>query len=100
MILDELKGRIVLIKLRSHEELETFGIPSANVYAKVIEVDERAGIWVENPRWVPRKAGQAQEGHLTQVLIRWEYIVGIMTFPQREGPGEDDEIKQIGFVPE
>jgi hypothetical protein len=100
MILDDLREEVVLVKLRGHEELVTFGISSSNIYAKVIEVDERVGVWVENPKWSPRKAAkQDEEGHIAQILIRWEYIVGIMIFPEREGfRDEDEEIKPIGFV--
>jgi hypothetical protein len=99
MILEELKGEVALIKLRSHEDLVTFGVSTANIYAKVVEVDDRVGIWVENPKWSPRRQG-AEESHLAHILIRWEYIVGIMTFPEREGFREEEDIKPIGFVPE
>jgi hypothetical protein len=98
MILDELKGEIVLIKLKSYEELETFGVPSSSVYAKVIEVDERVGIWIENPKWSPKKTAKEDQEHMTQILIRWEYVVGIMTFPDRDGFKEEAEIKPMGFV--
>jgi hypothetical protein len=99
MLLDDLKNDIVLIKIRNHEELTTFGIRSPNIYAKVIEVDERLGIWVENPRWKPQTDSKTDESHLTRILLKWEHIVGIMTFPEREGYKEDEEIKPIGFVP-
>jgi hypothetical protein len=98
MILDDLKEEVVLIKLRGHEELLTFGISTSNIYAKVIEVDERVGVWVENPKWTPRRESQEDEGHLAQILIRWEYIIGIMTFPEREGFRDEEDIKPIGFV--
>ena len=100
MILDELRGEVVLIKLKSHEELETFGVPSSSIYAKVIEIDERVGIWIENPKWSPRETTEKNQGHMTQILIRWEYVVGIMTFPDREGFKEEAEIKPMGFVTE
>ena len=99
MLLDDLKGDIVLIKLRSHEELSTFGISSTNIYAKVIEIDERVGVWVENPRWKPSTDPDKDESHLAQILLRWEYIIGIMTFPEREGYKDDEDIKPIGFAP-
>ena len=99
MLLDDLKGDIVLIKLREFEELATFGISSTSVYAKIIEIDDRVGLWVENPRWSPGMArpGEEDETHLAHVLIRWEYVIGIMTFPERRGFDEEDEIKPIGF---
>lgn len=97
MILDELRGEIVLIKLKGHEELETFGVPSSSIYAKVIEIDERAGIWVENPKWSPKKTPSENQEHLTQILIRWDYVVGLMTFPDREGFKEEEGIKRMGF---
>jgi hypothetical protein len=100
MILDDLRGEVAIIKLRSHEELATFGITTANIYAKVIEVDERVGIWVENPKWSPRTRGDEEESHLAHILIRWEYVIGIMTFPEREGIREEEDIKPIGFVRE
>ncbi len=100
MLLDDLKDEVVLIKLRGHEDLVTFGITSPNIYAKVIEVDERVGVWVENPKWKPHSSSASEEAHLAQVLIRWEYIIGIMTFPERRGFKEEEEdIKPIGFVP-
>jgi len=99
MILDDLKDEVVLIKLRGHEDLVTFGITSPNIYAKVVEVDERVGIWVENPKWRPRPSSSEEEAHLAQVLIRWEYIIGIMTFPERKGFKGEEDIKPIGFVP-
>ena len=99
MILDDLREEVVLIKLRGHEELVTFGISSSNIYAKVIEVDERVGVWVENPKWTARRESQDDEGHLAQILLRWEYIIGIMTFPEREGFRNEEDIKPIGFVP-
>jgi hypothetical protein len=98
MILDDLKDDVVLVKLRGHEELVTFGISSSNIYAKVIEVDERVGVWVENPKWTPRKPIDDDESHLAQILIRWEYIIGIMTFPERDGFRDEEDIKPIGFV--
>jgi hypothetical protein len=98
MILDELRGEVALIKLKSHEELETFGVPASSIYAKVIEVDERVGIWVENPKWSPKKTAPEEQEHLTQILIRWEYVVGIMIFPDREGFKEEEDIKPMGFV--
>ena len=99
MLLDDLKGDVVLIKLREFEELITFGISSTNVYAKVVEIDDRVGLWVENPSWSPRMAQpeEEDESHLAHILIRWEYVIGIMTFPERQGFDEDDEIKPIGF---
>jgi len=99
MLLDDLKGDVVLIKLREFEELITFGISSTSVYAKVVEIDDRVGLWVENPSWSPRMARPEEEDerHLAHVLIRWEYVIGIMTFPERQGFDEDDEIKPIGF---
>lgn len=98
MILDDLKGEVVLIKLREYEQLATFGISSINVYAKIVEVDERVGVWVENPNWSPGRASEEDASHLAHILLRWEYIVGIMTFPEREGFREEEDIKPIGFV--
>lgn len=98
MILDDLKGEVVLIKLREYEQLATFGIGSINVYAKIVEVDERVGVWVENPNWSPATASEDDASHLGHILLRWEYIVGIMTFPEREGFREEEDIKPIGFV--
>ena len=99
MILEDLRGEVALIKLRSHDDLTVFGISTPNIYAKVVEVDERAGIWVENPRWSPRRpAGAEDETHLAHILIRWEYVIGIMTFPEREGFREEEDIKPIGFI--
>jgi hypothetical protein len=98
MILDDLRGEVVLIKLRSAEDLATFGVSSTNIYAKVIEIDERVGVWVENPRWTPGTHEDTEEGHLAQILIRWDYVVGIMTFPERKGFKEEEDIKPIGFV--
>jgi hypothetical protein len=98
MILDDLKDEVVLIKLRGHEELVTFGISSANIYAKIIEIDERVGVWVENPKWSTKQDVAGQEGQLAQILIRWEYVIGIMTFPEGEDLEEEEDIKPIGFV--
>jgi hypothetical protein len=98
LILDDLKGEVVLIKLREYEQLATFGISSINVYARIVEVDERVGVWVENPNWSPTAAPEDEDKHLAHILLRWEYIIGIMTFPEREGFGEEEGIKPIGFV--
>jgi hypothetical protein len=98
MLLDDLRGEVVLIKLRDYEQLATFGIASVNVYAKIIEVDERVGVWVENPNWSPAAAPEDDDSHLAHILVRWEYIVGIMMFPERDGFAEEEEIKPIGFV--
>lgn len=97
-MLDDLKGEVVLIKVRQHEELTTFGVGSVNIYAKIVEVDERVGVWVENPDWKPQAGSDEDEGHLAHVLLRWEYIIGIMTFPEREAFREDQGIKPIGFL--
>lgn len=98
MILDDLRGEVVLIKLRDYEQLTTFGIFSVNVYAKIVEVDERVGVWVENPNWSPATAPEEDDSHLANILVRWEYIVGIMTFPERDGFREEEDIKPIGFM--
>ncbi len=98
MILDDLRGEVVLIKLREYEQLATFGITSINVYAKIVEVDERVGVWVENPNWSPAPPPEEDDSHLAHILVRWEYIVGIMTFPDRDGFSEDEDIKPIGFM--
>jgi hypothetical protein len=98
MMLDDLKGEVVLIKVRQHEELTTFGVGSVNIYAKIVEVDERVGVWVENPDWRPQAELDEDESHLAHVLLRWEYIIGIMTFPERDGFREDEDIKPIGFL--
>ena len=98
MILDDLQGEVVLIKLRDYEQLVTFGVNSVNVYAKIVEVDERVGVWVENPNWSPGSDTEEEASHLAHILVRWEYIVGIMTFPEREGFREEEDIKPIGFV--
>lgn len=85
MLLDDLRGEVVLIKLRTYEELVAFGISSTNVYAKIIEIDDRVGIWVENPSWSPRMAlpTDEDETHLAHILIKWEYVIGIIVFPER-----------------
>ena len=98
MILDDLKGEVVLIKMREYEQLATFGITSVNVYAKIVEVDERVGVWVENPNWSPATTPEDDDSHLAHILVRWEYIVGIMTFPERDRFREEEDIKPIGFV--
>jgi hypothetical protein len=98
LILDDLKGEVVLIKLREYEQLSTFGIGSVNVYAKIVEVDERVGVWVENPNWSPATDSEDDDSHLAHILLRWEYIIGIMTFPEREGFREEEDIKPIGFA--
>lgn len=98
MILDDLKGEVVLIKLRDYEQLTTFGITSINVYAKIVEVDERVGVWVENPNWSPTPTPEDDDSHIAHILVRWEYIVGIMMFPERDGFREEEDIKPIGFV--
>ena len=99
MVLDDLKGEVVIIKLRDYEDLTIFGISSTNIYAKIIEIDDRVGFWVENPSWAPRMAlpAEEEESHLAHILIRWEYVIGIMTVPEREGFTEDEEIKPVGF---
>jgi hypothetical protein len=98
VILDDLKGEVVFIKLRDYEQLVTFGVSSVNVYAKIVEVDERVGVWVENPNWSPGSGEEEDTSHLAHILVRWEYIVGIMTFPEREGFEEEEDIKPIGFA--
>lgn len=99
MVLDDLKGEVAIIKLREYEELVTFGISSTNIFAKIIEIDGRVGLWVENPSWSPRMAlpSEEDESHLAHILIRWEYVIGIMIFPEREGFSEDEDIKAIGL---
>jgi hypothetical protein len=98
LILDDLNGEVVLIKLREHEQLATFGVGSVNIYAKIVEVDERVGVWVENPNWSPATSSEDEDSHLAYILLRWEYIIGIMTFPEREGFREEEDIKPIGFT--
>jgi hypothetical protein len=96
MILDDLRGEVVFIKLRECEELAGFGIDSVNVYARIVEVDERVGVWVENPNWTPQSATEEDESQLAHILLRWEYIIGIMMFPECRGFREGVDIKPVG----
>lgn len=69
-----------------------------NVYAKIVEVDARVGVWVENPNWTPHADSEEDDSDFAHILVRWEYIIGIMTFPEREGFPEEEDIKPIGFL--
>lgn len=69
---------------------------------------EGMGIWIENPCYkrtkiqeedgtsIP-KDKQKEEDCITSLLIRWEHISSVITFPHDAPKGADKKVKLIGF---
>lgn len=108
----EIVGDIVQIILSDTEGLERIGVTSNGLFLKVTGIDE-LGLWVEHPQYTivqtndntgkPLPEDQQLRTELeANFLLRWEKIVTVVHFPNREGfdfpnPMED---RAIGFVTE
>lgn len=96
--LSEMVGDTVLLVLKNYEELQVTGITTPILYAKLTGV-EPLGIWIENPRWETISLGTgAPEHYRTHVLVRFEYLVSVIHFPERAGfEAPEHEIGRVGF---
>jgi hypothetical protein len=112
MFLDAYVNQNVQIKLKQLPESLTGPItgiyfPDKWCVAKLVYA-ESMGIWVENPCYEHIKV-QGEDGTAipaeeqttekcpTNLLIKWEYIDSIITFPQINPEGIGKEAKMIGF---
>ncbi|WP_316568284.1 hypothetical protein [Neobacillus sp. YIM B06451] len=115
MHLDNFEDKKVQIKFRNFpEEMkgEVTGIyePEEWYLAKLVK-SENFGVWVENPCYkrtmirdeegtvIPQEE-QIEETCITHLLIRWEYISAIITFPEKSRVGVDKKARLIGFQPD
>lgn len=115
MLLDDFENERIQIKLRNFpQEMvgDVTGIyrPDEWYLAKLVKSDNY-GIWVENPcykrtmirneegRAIP-KEDQVEETCITNLLIRWEYISSVITFPDQSRVGVDKKAHLIGFQPD
>ncbi|WP_409275292.1 hypothetical protein V1499_08110 [Neobacillus sp. SCS-31] len=115
MHLDNFEDKKVQIKFRNFpEEMkgDVTGIyePEEWYLAKLVK-SENFGIWVENPCYkrtmirdeegtvIPQEE-QIEETCITHLLIRWEYISSIITFPEKSRVGVDKKAHLIGFQPD
>ncbi|MFD1707291.1 hypothetical protein ACFSCZ_11170 [Siminovitchia sediminis] len=112
MFLDSYINQKIQIKFKHLPEAMTGPVtgiyyPDKWCVAKLIYT-ESMGIWIENPCYertkvldddgtaVP-KADQFSQRCPTHLLIKWEYIASIVTFPAEELTGAGEEAKMIGF---
>ncbi|MBT2757169.1 hypothetical protein AB1K84_23520 [Mesobacillus foraminis] len=114
MFLESFINQKIQIKLKNFPEHLTgqmTGIydPDAWYLVKLMKT-ESLGIWVENPchkrvkiqeedGTVIPEDKQKEEECTTNVLIRWEYISSVITFPAETTIGVDKKAKLIGFRP-
>ena len=106
----EIVGDVVQVNLGDSEGLELLGFNSKAPFVKVVGMDE-LGLWVEHPRYVivqtndktgkPLPEDQRVQTKLeANFMLRWDKIVTIVHFPNREGfdfPNPLDDAP-IGFV--
>ncbi|ALC91218.1 hypothetical protein AM500_16490 [Bacillus sp. FJAT-18017] len=115
MHLENFENQKVQIKLRNFPAEMTGDVtgiykPDEWYLAKLVK-SENSGIWVENPCYkqtlvrdedgtaIPEE-NQIEETCVTHLLIRWEYISSIITFPEKQKTGVDKKAQLIGFRPE
>lgn len=110
MTTSEIVGDIVQIILTDTEGLERIGVTNNGLFLKVTGMDD-LGLWVEHPNYVIVQTNDASGKPLpdnkqirteleANFLLRWEKIVTVVHFPNREGfdfpnPMED---RAIGFI--
>ncbi|WML50000.1 hypothetical protein RCG23_09185 [Neobacillus sp. PS3-34] len=115
MYLDSFVNQKIQLKLKNFPEELTGSItgifqPEEWYLVKLINT-ENMGIWVENPCYkrvkVEEEDGtvipdehQKEETCTTNLLLRWEYISSILTFPNEITVGVDKKAKLIGFQPD
>ncbi|WP_174732664.1 hypothetical protein [Mesobacillus harenae] len=114
MYLERFINQKIQIKLKNFPE--TLKGPVTGIFepdqwylVKLIKT-ENMGIWVENPCYKRTKVQeddgtaipedkQTEENCVTNLLLRWDYISSVITFPNDETGGIDKKAKLIGFQP-
>lgn len=112
MFLDSYVNQKVQIKFKNLPESMTGSVtgiyyPDKWCIAKLI-FTESMGIWLENPCYERTEVTGEDGAHIpeeeqqklqcpTNILIKWEYIQSIITFPDKEVKGVSKEAKLIGF---
>jgi len=114
MYLDSFINQKIQIKLKNFPEGLTGQITgifqSEEWYLVKLINTENMGIWVENPCYKRTKVAeedgtsipsedQIEETCTTNLLLRWEYISSIITFPNETTLGVDKKAQLIGFHP-
>lgn len=115
MFLDSFVNQKIQVKLKNFPEDLTGSItgiykPEQWYLVKLIH-HESMGIWVENPCYkrtmVEEEDGtaipaeqQVEKTCTTNLLIRWEYISSVITFPNETTLGADKKAQLIGFQPD
>lgn len=95
MQLEKIVQDVVLLVIRSVDELESVGVESHSFYAKVIGYDE-FGLWVEHPHfevvYSEDEHGKPLPPHKVtrqtipaSLQIQWSNVATIVHFPNREG---------------
>lgn len=114
MFLDAFVNQKVQVKFKNFPDnmvgdVTGIYLPDEWYLVKLIHV-ESMGIWVENPCYkrtpVQKEDGtaipaedQMEETCTTHMMIRWEYIASVITFPDAN-PQADKKAKLIGFQPD
>jgi hypothetical protein len=106
MHLEQYIGKVILINMRQGFAKDNSMLlqadPQTNyMYVKLTAFDN-IGLWVENPEWKTKIVKTSQEEkHLIHVLIPWNIVISIATFPNRDFPQNEpvveEVIKRIGF---
>ncbi|PLR96906.1 hypothetical protein [Bacillus sp. T33-2] len=84
--------------------------PNEWYLVKLIKSDNM-GLWVENPCYIRTRTEddegkaipadqQKEETCVSNLLIRWDYISSVITFPDHISPQKVKEAKLIGFKPD
>jgi len=101
-------GDVVLISFKSSNQLEELGIKDTVGHFLITGID-RLGLWLKHPGIILSKTEDENGKPLPEnkikrekvdanFLLRWEYIISVMHYPDREGydfPSEFD--LDIGF---
>ncbi|MBM7649869.1 hypothetical protein JOC78_002853 [Bacillus ectoiniformans] len=114
MYLDDFINQQIQIKLRNFPEELTGDVTGIHRpddwYMVKLVATEGMGIWVENPCLkrteivnqdgdpIPSEE-QKEETCAVHLLIRWEYISSVLTFPTKDTVGVDEKATFIGFQP-
>ena len=104
-------GTKVLIQIdrEAFELLDLPGVYSERFAADVTGIDEH-GMWIEHPNYrvipiydatdgyIPPEQ-RREESHRAVVLIRWDFILTVIQFPERGGWRAGANESEIGFRP-
>jgi hypothetical protein len=111
LTMEDVVGTKVLIQLdrEAYEVLDLPGVYSEKFAADVTGVDEH-GLWIEHPNYrvIPvygadnvyiTPENRREESHRAVVLIRWNFILTVIQFPERGGWRAGANESDIGFRP-